>query len=112
MPVCRQAIILANELGSKADEGAALRVLAQIHLQRGEYEEARRAAQVSLRLLTEVNHVYEIARTQVTMAEIALAEGDEAAFQSAAEAAYPTLERLKATPELNRLREIYRKVPK
>jgi adenylate cyclase len=103
LKACQEAIILADQVGSKVAEGAALRILARIYLRKGEYRQAKHAVNASLRLLTEINHVYEIARTQVVIAEIAVAEKDEMTFQSAIEAAHSVLKKLGATPELNLL---------
>ncbi|MFQ5578664.1 MAG: tetratricopeptide repeat protein, partial [Anaerolineae bacterium] len=104
--VCRQAILLANQVMSKINEGGALRVLAKIQLQQQQYRQAKQTAAISRRILTQINLDYEVARTQLVLAEIAKLTGDEAEFRAAVEAAMPVFERLGAAPALNTLKSL------
>jgi tetratricopeptide (TPR) repeat protein len=103
LQLCQQAVVLAHKATSKINEGAALRTLARIHLKREELPQARQAVETSLRVLKDLNHTHEMARTQSVIAEIALVEGDEATFHSAFKTAQATFEQLGARPDLDHL---------
>ena len=77
MELCHRAIRLANQAASTANEGAALRILAKLFLLQADVKQARQSAQASLKLLKEINHIYEIAQTQVVLAEVAQLEKNE-----------------------------------
>ena len=110
----QQALRLAKQTASKANEGTALRTLAKLYLLQADLKMAREAAQASLKLLQEINHIYEIAQTQVMLAEIALLEKNEEAYNLTVKDALPVLTGLKATPSLEvlvQLQESWRQLP-
>lgn len=100
----QEATLLANKAASKVDEGSSLRTLARIYLQQGQYKAARQAGATAMRFFKGINHAYEVACTQIVLAELALAEGEMAAYQTNIKAAQPLFEKLKATPELRKLK--------
>lgn len=106
LETCQAATVLANKSASKVDEGSALRTLARIFLQKGQLQQAKQAATTSLRLFKGINHAFEVTRTRIVLAEIALAEKDDEAFQKAVTRAQPFLEKLHAQPELDKLKNL------
>lgn len=106
LTTCHEATLLANKAASKVDEGGSLRTLARVFLQQGNHKAARQAANTALRFFKGINHAYEVACTQLVLAELALAEGEMAVYQTNIKAALPLFEKLGTTPELQKIKEL------
>lgn len=98
--ICNETLELSERIGSVVHQGQILRVLARVQCRQQDLSEAMMTAFGSLDALMRVNFAYEIARTQVVIAEISISRGDDDTFQAAYDVAYPVLEELNAVPEL------------
>ena len=96
-----QALALARELGMRAEEGSALRVSGEIALAQGQPEAAVEHLQHSIRILSEIGEIYELARSQLKLAGLYLSLGQPAAARSTLTQCIPVFERLEAAIDLD-----------
>ncbi len=78
----RYAVELAHDSGSPLEEGIAYRLLGEIHIARKEYGEALKALHASLRILSDLQSRYEVARTRLALARLA-SEGGQLPLEEA-----------------------------
>lgn len=95
-----QALTLARELSARGEEGMALRVRAEMALTQNQLAAALADLHASEQALTEANETYELARTQLTLAELHLQLGQPQAAQTALDLCAPVFAQLDAVPDL------------
>jgi tetratricopeptide (TPR) repeat protein len=98
----RRSIGLAVEQDNPLEEGMSRRVLGQIHLARGEWGPAEAALRQSLRALKRLNSEYEAAKTELSLARLAMETGSISMHeaQDHLAQAIETFERLGAQADL------------
>jgi tetratricopeptide (TPR) repeat protein len=68
----QRSVDLATEQEERLDMGLGFRVLGEVHMARGEFDDAEQALRQSLSLLDELGSEYEAAKTRLTLAQLAV----------------------------------------
>jgi predicted ATPase/class 3 adenylate cyclase len=102
----RQALELARQLTMRAEEGGALRVLGEADAAQGDVDAAAERLLESVSILEEVGDEYERARSQLSLAQLCVANGKPEAGNESLAAAIATFERLGAEMDLRAAREL------
>ena len=105
----RRSIGLAAEQESPLDQGLALRVLGEIHVLVGRFNEAQDALQNSLTLLKQVGSEYEAAKTTLASTSLSLKMGTEVDWEQL-EAAVHVFEKLGAQADLDAAHQLQTKL--
>ena len=98
-----EALALARELNMRGEEGNSLRVLGEIALRRGNFTAAQDYLGQSSQILDETGEEYEWARTQLLLAEWAIAQDKFAQANGYLAACMPIFERLDAQLDLGKI---------
>lgn len=106
----RQAIELAQSIQSRLNEGGALRVLARLQLRQRNLAAANDNLSQSLNALNDTNNEFELARTKLVLAELALTRNEPETYQQLAASIEPIFSRLEARPSLEELRYLQQQV--
>jgi tetratricopeptide (TPR) repeat protein len=96
----QQSFDIAVEMGSRGEEGLALRVKGEIALWEDQAELAEAHLINSLTILDEVGDRYEAARTALALAKLYAAQGDAARQRNALERCLPVFRELEAALDL------------
>lgn len=102
----QRSLQLAETQEARLEEGMSYRVLGQVHLARGDYNEAGAALRQSHQILTELNSEFEAAKTVIPLARLALANGSALAERGRLEQAITLFEALGAKAELANARAL------
>jgi class 3 adenylate cyclase/tetratricopeptide (TPR) repeat protein len=102
-----KALGLARELEMRPEEGTALRILGEVATAQGQFDRAEEHIDRSLEILESVGDEYRLARSQLSLAELHIAQGKPMAARVALEQCIPAFERLEAALDLSTARELW-----
>ena len=103
-----QSVVLAREMKMPREEGHNLRILGEIYSTKNDFEQAQTYYEESERILEEAGDEYECAKVQLSRAYLCIAQGDQAAAQTALENCRAVFSRLEAKADLHTVSELQR----